>query len=116
MKVGSICCGQTSVKAPEISAFEAYVPSDVHIITCHSLHGPSVSPKGQPLIVMRHRADNKAFSRALEIFSSLESNIVHLTCEEHDKITADTQAITHIAFLSMGTAWKTQNSFPVNFD
>ena len=29
-----------------------------------------------------------------------------------DKITADTQAVTHVAFMSMGAAWKTRSTFP----
>ncbi|CCO29071.1 prephenate dehydrogenase (NADP+) [Rhizoctonia solani AG-1 IB] len=48
-KVGSIVGGQTSVKTPEKEAFEKYLPEDVHIVSCHSLHGPTVSPEGQPL-------------------------------------------------------------------
>lgn len=35
-----------------------------------------------------------------------------LTAEAHDRITADTQAVTHAAFLSMGTAWSANNQFP----
>jgi hypothetical protein len=49
-KVGAIVAGQTSVKAPEKAAFEKYLPEDVHIVSCHSLHGPTVSPLGQPLV------------------------------------------------------------------
>ena len=49
-KVGAIVSGQTSVKAPEKAAFEKYLPEDVHIVSCHSLHGPTVSPLGQPLV------------------------------------------------------------------
>ena len=49
-KVGAIVAGQTSVKAPERAAFEAHLPPDVHIVSCHSLHGPTVSPLGQPLV------------------------------------------------------------------
>lgn len=49
-KVGAIVAGQTSVKAPERAAFEKYLPRDVHIVSIHSLHGPSVSPLGQPLV------------------------------------------------------------------
>ena len=30
----------------------------------------------------------------------------------HDRITADTQAVTHAAFLSMGTAWQANTQFP----
>lgn len=37
---------------------------------------------------------------------------MYLTGEKHDQITADTQAVTHAAFLSMGTAWHANNQFP----
>jgi len=49
-KIGAIVGGQTSCKAPEIAAFEKYLPDDVEILTCHSLHGPNVDPRGQPLV------------------------------------------------------------------
>jgi len=49
-KMGAIVGGQTSCKAPEIAAFEAHLPQDVDIVSCHSLHGPGVNPKGQPLV------------------------------------------------------------------
>ena len=49
-KVGAVVAGQTSVKAPEQRAFETHLPSDVYIVSLHSLHGPSVSPEGQPLV------------------------------------------------------------------
>lgn len=41
---------KTSVKEPEIRAFDKHLPKDVHIVTCHSLHGPQVNPAGQPLV------------------------------------------------------------------
>jgi prephenate dehydrogenase (NADP+) len=49
-KLGAIVGGQTSCKAPEIAAFEKHLPKDVDIVSCHSLHGPGVNPKGQPLV------------------------------------------------------------------
>lgn len=49
-KVGAIVGGQTSCKAPELAAFEKHLPQDVEIVSCHSLHGPQVNPKGQPLV------------------------------------------------------------------
>ena len=61
-KVGAIVAGQTSVKEPEIKAFESFLPPDVHIVSCHSLHGPSVNPQGQPLVIIRHRANDAAFA------------------------------------------------------
>lgn len=49
-KVGAIVGGQTSCKSPELAAFDKHLPPDVEIISCHSLHGPKVNPKGQPLV------------------------------------------------------------------
>ncbi|KAI8812510.1 hypothetical protein BJ742DRAFT_21072 [Cladochytrium replicatum] len=111
-KVGAVVGGQTSVKEPEIAAFEKYLPPDVQIVSCHSLHGPNVNSRGQPLVIVRHRCEQKPYERVLRILAALESQMVFLGYKEHDRITADTQAVTHVAFQSMGTAWKTRRSFP----
>ncbi|MCJ1386145.1 prephenate dehydrogenase (NADP(+)) [Xylographa soralifera] len=111
-KQGAIVGGQTSCKAPEIAAFEKHLPSDVEIVSCHSLHGPNVDPRGQPLVVIRHRASQQSQDLVERILSCFGSKHVHLTAEQHDSITADTQAVTHAAFLSMGTAWEANNQFP----
>jgi prephenate dehydrogenase (NADP+) len=111
-KMGAIVGGQTSTKAPEIAAFEKHLPSDVEIVSCHSLHGPGVNPKGQPLVIIQHRASQKSVKLVERILSCFESKFVPLSAEKHDRITADTQAVTHAAFLSMGTAWQANNQFP----
>ncbi|KZZ94012.1 Prephenate dehydrogenase, fungal [Ascosphaera apis ARSEF 7405] len=111
-KVGAIVGGQTSCKAPELAAFDKHLPEDVEIISIHSLHGPSVNPKGQPFVIIQHRASDESVKFVEEVFSSFESKVVHLSGEMHDRITADTQAVTHAAFLSMGQAWKANNQFP----
>ncbi|KAF1953513.1 prephenate dehydrogenase [Byssothecium circinans] len=111
-KLGAIVGGQTSCKAPEIAAFEKHLPNDVHIVSCHSLHGPGVDPKGQPLVLIKHRASDKSFRLVESMLSCLGSKHVYLTREQHDRITADTQAVTHAAFLSMGAAWMANNQFP----
>ena len=111
-KVGAIVGGQTSCKAPELAAFEKYLPSDVEIVSCHSLHGPAVDPRGQPLVIIQHRASQKSVDLCVEVLSCLHSTVVFLSGERHDRITADTQAVTHAAFLSMGSAWAANNQFP----
>jgi prephenate dehydrogenase (NADP+) len=80
------------------------------------LHGPNVNPKGQPLVLVKERASEESFEIVKKILSCLGSNYVRLTAEEHDRITADTQAVTHAAFLSMGTAWFSNNQFPWEID
>ncbi|OQO07892.1 hypothetical protein B0A48_06684 [Cryoendolithus antarcticus] len=112
-KQGAVVGGQTSTKAPEIAAFDKYLPPDVQIVSCHSLHGPGVDPKGQPLVIIPHRVTSHAAVQLVEdVLSSFQSKYVTLSAAEHDRITADTQAVTHAAFLSMGNAWQAQKQFP----
>ncbi|RDB23036.1 Prephenate dehydrogenase [NADP(+)] [Hypsizygus marmoreus] len=111
-KMNAIVAGQTSVKAPERAAFEKYLPPDTHIVSCHSLHGPGVNPVGQPLVLIQHRAPPEALALVESILSCFKSRYVYLSYEDHDLVTANTQAVTHAAFLSMGTAWANSLSYP----
>jgi len=112
-KYGAIVAGQTSVKTPEIETFEKYLPADAQIITFHAMHGPGFAPKGQKLILIKHRADEHAYRRLHDLFTAIETDIVEIeNYHEHDKIVADTQAVTHVGFESMGTAWKEAGFFP----
>ncbi|WP_428329910.1 NAD(P)-binding domain-containing protein [Mucilaginibacter sp.] len=112
-KFGAIVAGQTSVKTPEIEVFEKYLPADAQIITFHGMHGPGFNPKGQKLILVRHRANDEAYQRMLDLFTAIGSDIVEMAnYHDHDKIVADTQAVTHVGFESMGTAWKEAGFFP----
>lgn len=49
--------------------------------------------------MIQHRATNEEFEFAHRVLSCLGSQVVKLTYKEHDRITADTQAVTHVAFL-----------------
>lgn len=112
-KYGAIVGGQTSVKHPEILAFERHLPLDVHIVSCHSLHGPGFDTAGQTLVVLRHRASDAAYEVALGVYKGLQSNIIEMDdYHVHDRIVADTQAVTHMGFESMGSAWKNAGFFP----
>jgi prephenate dehydrogenase (NADP+) len=112
-KYGAIVAGQTSVKHPEIAIFEKYLPADAQIITFHAMHGPGFEPAGQKLILIKHRAGEEAYNRMLELFTAIKNDIVEIAdFHGHDKIVADTQAVTHVGFESMGTAWKEAGFFP----
>lgn len=111
-KIGAIVSGQTSVKAPERSAFEKHLPEDTEIISCHSLHGPKVDPAGQPLVLIQHRAPDESLYLVEKIFACFRSRYVYLSYEDHDVVTANTQAVTHAAFLTMGTAWRCSQAYP----
>ncbi|KAK0191362.1 hypothetical protein F5146DRAFT_930180 [Armillaria mellea] len=111
-KLNAIVAGQTSVKAPEKAAFEKYLPADTSIVSCHSLHGPTVNPVGQPLVLIKHRASDSDLLLVENIFRCFGSRYVYLSYDEHDIVTANTQAVTHMAFLSMGTAWACSAAYP----
>lgn len=112
-KYGAIVSGLTSVKHPEVDAFEKYLPKDTHIVTCHSLHGPGIDPVGQKLIVIPYRSSARAYQIMTDILVTLGSELVEISdYHHHDKIVADTQAVTHFGFESMGTAWKEAGFFP----
>ncbi|KAJ7612178.1 prephenate dehydrogenase [Roridomyces roridus] len=105
-KVGAIVAGQTS------PPFEKYLPHDTEILSCHSLHGPTVSPIGQPLVLIQHRASNEALTLVENILRCFGSRFVYLSYDEHDVVTANTQGVIHAAFLSMGTAWAARKVYP----
>ncbi|KAI9636087.1 putative Prephenate dehydrogenase [Dioszegia hungarica] len=111
-KVGATVAGQTSVKAPEKQAFETYLPQDCAVVSLHSLHGPGVTTEGQPLIIIHHRGPKDRVTMVEDIFRCFKSRYVYLSYEEHDMVTANTQAVTHAAFLSMGTAWHKSSAYP----
>ncbi len=112
-KYGAIVAGQTSVKTPEIAAFEKHLPKDAQIISCHALYGPSVSPIGQTLILINHRANQSAFKQAENILSDIGSTIHQVEdFHAHDRMMADIQAVTHIGFESIGTAFMHRKIYP----
>lgn len=113
-KFGAIVAGQTSIKAPEIEAFEEYLPKDTNIITLHALFGPNVSPIGQKMVRINYRchSQEKEFE-ANHIIEAIGADVVDLeTPDMHDKMMADIQAITHIGFESIGTAFMHRRVYP----
>ena len=50
-------------------------------------------------VIIKHRATDVQVQIVVDIFESFKSNYVHLSYEEHDLVTANTQAVTHAAFL-----------------
>lgn len=109
----AIVTGMTSVKTPEVEAFERYLPKETSLIITHSLHGPGFGTEGQKLIVAPHRISNQKYQEALDVLKKLGSEIIELEdYHQHDRIMADTQALTHMGFESMGTAWKNAGYYP----
>ncbi|MFT5884437.1 MAG: prephenate dehydrogenase (NADP+) [Arcticibacterium sp.] len=113
IKDDAIVAGQTSIKTPEIKAFEQYLSAQVNIATIHALHGPHVSTKGQTLIAIQHRCSDEKFAQLLEVLNYTGSNIEILdSTQQHDKMMADVQVVTHIGFESIGTSFMHRGVYP----
>ena len=51
-------------------------------------------------IVIQHRATDEHVRWVKDLLAPLNSRYVDLSYDEHDEVTANTQAVTHAAFLS----------------
>lgn len=52
-----------------------------------------------PQVLIKHRGSDASLALVEDILRPLKSRYVYLTYEEHDIVTANTQAVTHAAFL-----------------
>ncbi len=50
-------------------------------------------------VLIKHRATDGALALVEDILRPLGSRFVYLSYDEHDLVTANTQAVTHAAFL-----------------
>lgn len=50
-------------------------------------------------VIIKHRASDEAQMLVESILGPLQSRFVYLSYEDHDVVTANTQAVTHAAFL-----------------
>ncbi len=114
---GAIVSSGTSVMTPAVEAFQRYLPSDIDIVNWHWLFGPTIPDEDLPKqssAVINQRSQGNVYQATLDAFNSVKGpQIIELpSYQEHDRITADTQAVTQVGFEAMGTAWKNMGSFP----
>ncbi len=113
VREGTIVGGFTSVKTGEVAAFLKHSPKQARIVTMHPMYAPSLPPEGQSFILVPVRDDGNAIQTIEKLLSPLSPKIVYLhSAAEHDKITADTQVLTHFSYFSMGAAWKELGIMP----
>jgi len=111
-KKGAVVSSGLSVMDPAIRAFGKHLPNDVDIINWHWLFGPFANLQGQNSVVSKYRTDQITYEKIKGVFSEVGIKITELTPEEHDRVTADTQVMTHVGFESMGSAWRMMGGYP----
>lgn len=108
MRPGSLIMDVTSIKSEPVRAMKAYAPEGVEALGTHPMFGPSMpSMRGQTIILTP--VQDKTGRWLDEISSLFQSDGAHVEVlgpEEHDRIMAVVQALTHFAYIGIGSTLK----------
>jgi prephenate dehydrogenase len=99
MKPGQVLCDFTSLKVKPI---EAMLKSAADVVGLHPMFGPTVSSlKSQTIIVCPARVEDAALQKLVAIFRNEGARCTLTTPEDHDKMMAVVQGLTHYVTLCM---------------
>jgi prephenate dehydrogenase len=88
-----------SVKLHPKSVFEKHLPKKFEAMLTHPMFGPdSVKANGlenQPIILDRFRAGDKHYQLWKKFFLGKGLKVVEMSADEHDRLAADSQGVTH---------------------
>lgn len=102
IKEGALFIDDTSVKQEACKAMERYSKSGVEVIGTHPVFGPRVrSIDGQTFVLTPIRGKNW-LKWLREMLERHKAKVVISTPEEHDRIMAVVQGLTHFAYISTG--------------
>ncbi|MDE1825308.1 MAG: prephenate dehydrogenase [Candidatus Micrarchaeota archaeon] len=107
-------CSGLSVMTPGVEAFNLHIPDNVNIMSLHLLCSPSVRDLGgQRSILLDTKSTEKSRNDAISAFTALKVKIFEVQSpEQHDQVTANTQATVQTSFLAMALACTTAGFFP----
>lgn len=99
MKPGQLLCDFTSLKVKPV---EAMLESAADVVGLHPMFGPTVSSlKSQTIIVCPARVDDKRLQDLIAIFRKEGARCTMATPEQHDRMMAVVQGLTHYVTLCM---------------
>jgi prephenate dehydrogenase len=102
LKKGQLLCDLTSLKAGPVAAM---LKSRADVIGLHPMFGPTVrSLQKQTIIACPARAEPAAVDALLNIFRNEGAVCTITTPEEHDRMMAVVQGLTHFVTLSLADA------------
>jgi len=87
-----------SVKVEPVRWMNEYMPPECKIIASHPMFGPDsffTSPDRLPMVMCNIRAADEEFNWWKEYFSGKRMRVEVMTPDEHDKMVAYSQGITH---------------------
>ncbi|MCH7574396.1 MAG: prephenate dehydrogenase/arogenate dehydrogenase family protein [Candidatus Marinimicrobia bacterium] len=98
LRTGTTVLDVCSVKVYPALVMQEHLPEGVHAIATHPLFGPDSSRdswENLPMVIHPVNADDDIYQGWLEYFRHKGLNMQEMTPEEHDRLAARTQGITH---------------------
>lgn len=105
MKPGSLLMDVTSLKRGPMEAMLRWAPQGVEVLGTHPMFGPTIPTiRGQTVILVPAAGRCGSWLSPMEeIFREGGARVEILEAEEHDRIMAVVQALTHFAYISIGS-------------
>ena len=104
MREGSLLCDITSVKVKPVEAMAHHAPAGVEVIGSHPLFGPTMpTARGQTVILTPLPGRSEAWlPRLLGVYARAGVKVEVLSPEEHDRLMAVVQGLTHFVYIALG--------------
>ncbi len=99
LKKGSLVVDVCSVKKYPVRIMEKYLPKEIEILATHPLFGPDSIKNGLnglKIVLFPVRIKKQKYNQIKKWIRKQGLKIIEISPEEHDKLIAKTQAITHL--------------------
>jgi prephenate dehydrogenase len=106
MRPGSLLMDVTSLKAEPVKAMKTYAPEGVEVIGTHPMFGPTMPTLRGQTIILTPVEHGRWLSAMRSLFEADGAHIEILDADEHDEIMAVVQALTHFAYIAIGSTLK----------
>lgn len=105
MQPGALLMDVTSLKSEAMSVMSRYAPPGVEVLGTHPMFGPTVPAiLGQTVILIPVHDRGESWLPVIrELFIGDGARVEVMGAEEHDEMMAVVQALTHFAYLSIGS-------------
>ncbi|VVB54313.1 Ketol-acid reductoisomerase [uncultured archaeon] len=102
IKHGGLIMDLTSVKTEPCRIMDEFAANGVEILGSHPVFGPRVRGfEGQPVVLTPIRG-KKGAHRITTILHKKRARVITTTPDEHDRVMAVVQGLTHFAYISVG--------------
>lgn len=108
MPRGSLLMDITSIKTVPVNAMLKHAPENIEILGTHPMFGPSIPDiRGQTVIFTPIEGRCRKWLPIIrELYEESGAHIEIMSPEQHDKMMAVVQGLTHFAYISIGSVFK----------